>query len=92
MIVTEKFYIGYRDVDANLEITNTAILNIFEDIAGIHASQAGEGYSRQTKITWVLTGYQVKIIKRPEYGQRVKVHTWSTELKNITASRAFHSS
>lgn len=89
MIVTEKFYIGYRDVDTNLEITNTAILNIFEDIAGIHASQAGEGYSKQAKITWVLTGYQVKIIKRPEYGQRVTVHTWSTELKNITAAREF---
>ena len=89
MVVTEKFYIGYRDVDSNLKITNTAILNIFEDIAGIHASMAGQGFSKSSKTTWVLTGYKVKILKRPEFGERVTVNTWSTELKNITASREF---
>lgn len=89
MVVSEKFYIGYRDVDTNLEITNTAILNIFEDIAGIHATQAGEGYSKTAQTTWVLTGYKVKIFKRPEYGKKVTVYTWSTEVKNITAAREF---
>ena len=43
MIFSEKFYIGYRDIDSNLKIKNSAILNFFEDISGMHATQAGEG-------------------------------------------------
>lgn len=88
MVVKDKFYIGYRDVDANLKIKNSAILNIFEDIAGMHANLIGEGI-KQGDTTWLLTGYKVKILKRPEYGDKVCVETWGTEIKSITASREF---
>lgn len=88
MIFSEKFYIGYRDIDSNLKIKNSAILNIFEDISGMHATQAGEGL-KTSETTWLLTGYKVNIIKRPEYGDKVNVYTWGTEIKNITASREF---
>ena len=88
MIVTENFYIGYRDIYKNLTITNTAILNIFEDIAGMHAKKAGEDL-KTSSTTWVLTGYKVKINKRPEFEDRVVVHTWPTSMKNITAAREF---
>lgn len=88
MIFEDKFYIGYRDIDTNLKIKNSAILNIFEDIAGMHASYAGEGL-KESDTTWLLTGYKVNIIKRPEYGEKIDVLTWGTEIKNITASREF---
>ena len=88
MVVSDKFYIGYRDVDTNLKIKNSARLNVFEDIAGIHASQAGEGF-RKTGTTWLLTGYKVKIFKRPVHGEKVDVSTWGTEIKNVMASREF---
>lgn len=88
MIVEEKFYIGYRDVDTHLKIKNSAILNLFEDIAGIHATKVGEGL-KTSNTTWLLSAYKVNIIKRPEYGDNIKVLTWGTEIKNITASREF---
>lgn len=88
MIYKDKFYIGYRDIDTNLKIKNSAILNIFEDIAGMHAIEAGEGL-KKSDTTWLLTGYKVKILKKPEYGERLDVFTWGTEIKNITASREF---
>lgn len=88
MIVSDKFYIGYRDIDTNLKITNTAILNIFEDIAGMHAKIAGEDL-KTSNTTWVLTGYKVNINKRPEFEDRVTVYTWPTGMRNITASREF---
>ena len=62
MIVEDNFYVGYRDVDTNLKIKNSAILNFFEDIAGIHAAKAGEGATK-TGTTWLLIGYKVKIYK-----------------------------
>lgn len=88
MVLKESFYIGYRDIDTNLKIKNSAILNIFEDIAGMHATKAGEGL-KYSETTWILTGYKVKIFKRPEHGDKVDVYTWGTEIKNITASREF---
>ena len=88
MIFKDKFYIGYRDIDANLKIKNSAILNIFEDIAGMHADYAGEGL-KESDTTWILTGYKVKILKKLEYGEKVDALTWGTEIKNITASREF---
>lgn len=88
MVVEDKFYIGYRDIDSKYRIKNSAILNFFEDIAGMHATIAGEGL-KVSDTTWVLTGYKVKIFKRPEYGDRVNVYTWGTDVKNITASREF---
>lgn len=88
MVVKENFYIGYRDIATNLTIKNSAILNFFEDIAGIHASMVGEGL-KESNTTWLLTGYKVKIFKRPEYGDKVEVYTWGTEIKSITAAREF---
>lgn len=88
MIVTDKFYIGFRDVDTNFKIKNSAILNIFEDIAGMHAALAGEN-SKITGTTWLLTGYKVKILKRPVHGQKVVVSTWGTDIRGITAAREF---
>lgn len=88
MIVEDKFYVGYRDVDTNLNIKNSAILNFFEDIAGIHANKAGEGADK-TGTTWLLIGYKVKIFKRPVHGEKVNVITWGTEIKGITAAREF---
>ena len=88
MVIKDTFYIGYRDIDTNLKIKNSAILNLFEDIAGIHANLVGEGL-KESETTWLLTGYKVKILKRPEYGDKVEVHTWGTEIKSITASREF---
>lgn len=88
MIVKYMFYVGYRDVDTNLNIKNSAILNMFEDIAGMHAAIAGEGATK-TGTTWLLTGYKVKIFKRPVHGEKVEVSTWGTSIKGILASREF---
>lgn len=88
MIFKDKFYIGYRDIDTNLKIKNSAILNIFEDIAGMHATEVGEGL-KESDTTWLLTGYKVNILKNPEYGEKIDVSTWGTEIKSITASREF---
>lgn len=88
MVFEEKFFVGYRDIDKSCNIKNSSILNIFEDIAGLHARTVGEGLY-QADTTWFVTGYKVKILKRPKYSEHVKVLTWGTEIKNVSASREF---
>jgi acyl-ACP thioesterase len=57
-------------------------------MAGIHASKCGQG-TGQIDTAWVLTGYKVEILKRPEYGDTVNVITWAREIKGITSCREF---
>ena len=56
MVVSKKFYIGYRDVDCNFKMKNSSILDLFQEIAGIHANKCGEG-SKTSITAWVLTAY-----------------------------------
>ena len=88
MVVSKKFYIGYRDVDCNFKMKNSSILDLFQEIAGIHANKCGEG-SKTSNTAWVLTAYKINIMKRPTYGETVEVVTWGREIKGVTAVREF---
>ncbi len=88
MLVNKYFFVDFRSVDAELNIRNSGILNMFEDIACLHAQRLGEDISK-SDLRWLLTGYRVRIIRRPRYGEEVQVTTWSKDYKNVTATREF---
>ncbi|MGN1094886.1 MAG: acyl-[acyl-carrier-protein] thioesterase [Eubacteriales bacterium] len=88
MVVDEKFYIGYSDINSELALSNTAILELFENMAGIHGSLVGESL-KTASTRWFLTSYHVKIKKRPEYEERINVRTWSRSVRGVSASREY---
>ena len=54
MVLKQKFYIGYSDTNQNLELSDSAILKMFEDIATMHSEKAGDSM-KTTDIRWFLT-------------------------------------
>lgn len=88
MVFEDKFYIGYSDINKDFGLSNTSILKMFEDIASKHSHVANDDID-QTDSRWFLTGYHVKIQKRPAYGKDVLIKTWSREMKGVQASREF---
>lgn len=88
MVFTEKFYIGYSDITKDYTISNTALLKIFENAASMHSHVAKDDIT-ESDGRWFLTGYHVKITKRPSYGETVTVNTWSRDMKGVQASREF---
>mgnify|MGYP003312478550 CR=1 FL=1 len=50
----------------NLKMKNNAILDLFQEMAGIHASKCGQG-TGQIETAWVLTAYNVNIIKMDSF-------------------------
>ncbi len=88
MFVEEKYFIGYQYVDAELKLKNSSILCMLEDLAGLHGILAGESI-KTSPTTWLLSAYRVVIKKRPEYGDRVTVRTWSRDIRGFTACREF---
>ena len=88
MVFSSKFYIGYSDITKDFSISNTAILKLFENVASMHSRVAKDDIN-ESDGRWFLTGYHVKISKRPVYGETVTINTWSRDMKGVQASREF---
>ncbi len=91
MIYQEKFKIGLKDVWKGNEVSNKAILEYLEDVAAYHSDSVGYGInsSNETGVTWILLNWKVKVIKRPQYGQTLNIHTWSRGILKCYAFRDF---
>lgn len=88
MVYSDKFYVGFSDVDSRLLMTNTAILRVFEDVCCMQGEAVGDGFS-DSDGRWFLTAYHVKVFSRPKYNERVFAGTWSRGMKGVAASREF---
>ncbi len=88
MAYSKKFYIGFRAVDADYGLKNSEMLNLFVDMAAMHAETCGEVLG-QSERRWLLHGYRVNIVERPRYGTEIEISTWPTFFKNVTSTREF---
>lgn len=91
MFITEKFHIGLRDIGIGNKLKNKSLLGFFEDIGGMHSDIAGLGVEdiKRTKLSWIILGWKVKIIKRPNYGEYITVKTWSSGSNKFYSFRDF---
>lgn len=69
-------YNSYFDINNN--ISTKSILNIFQDVASIHAEDLEVGYLSmlEKNLYWVLSRIKIDIIKMPQINQIVIVETW----------------
>lgn len=89
MKVEHEFFIGFRDVDHLNELTNTAMLAYLENMGGIHSDLVGNGVNSNNNCTWVLLAWKVRILKRPKFGDTIKIVTWSREMEKFYAYRDY---
>ena len=91
MIYKEKVKIGLKDVWKDNKISNKAILEYLENVAAYHSDSVGYGIntSAQTNVSWILLDWKVEVLKRPEYGQTLDIHTWSRKIVKYYAYRDF---
>lgn len=78
---------SYFDINDNL--STKAILNIFQDVASIHAEDLGVGYLSmlEKNLYWVLSRVKIDILKMPKINQTVIVETWPHEKGRIDFDR-----
>lgn len=91
MIYKEKVKIGLKDIEKGKKVSNQAILEYLENVAAYHSDSVGYGINTtdQTGFSWLLLDWKVKVIKRPEYGQILDIHTWSRNIIKCYAYRDF---
>lgn len=91
MIYNNEYVIGIEQTGVNNLITNKGILSIMEDIASLHSAEVGYGLLDIEKIRrgWILLDWQIKVIKRPKYNEKLSVSTWSRGFERACAYRDY---
>lgn len=91
MIFERHYKVGNRDIGNNNKATNKAMLKYLENIACMHSDEVGYGINTiaETKVVWILLDWKYKVIERPQYGQTIKVRTWSRKMEKYYAYRDF---
>ena len=90
-IFTDKEQIGYLDVDKENKLTNKAIINIMQDVAGGHSELIHNGLNDKEKIgtAWILLNWKVEVFFRPKYKDILTVNTWARKLEKCFSYRDF---
>lgn len=91
MIFSENVKMQLKDIGKENYIKNRAILEIFENIGTHHSDLAGYGPNdiQKTGVSWILLDWKVQVLKRPKYGQNLKVNTWGRTKKRAYTYRDF---
>lgn len=91
MIYTEKFKIPLKDIGKDNKIKNRAVLEILENVACYYSDLVGYGVNniKETKVTWILLDWKLKVINRPTYGQVLTVNTWGKGMNKFFTYRDY---
>lgn len=89
MIYEQKKQITYNDIDANWDISLTAILRYMTESAWSNAEDLGIGVSQipQTGLAFVIQRLAIKIYNPPILGDEFTLRTWPAETKRTTFVR-----
>lgn len=91
MVFKNEYTIGLEDIGLNCKATNKTILAIMEDIGSLHSGSVGYGVTdiETTKEAWVILDWKVRIIRRPEYNEKIQACTWACGMNRLFALRDF---
>lgn len=79
------------DFDRYSRLLPSAILDVFQEVAGAHANDLGIGFEEMLKrnLMWVITKVKFEILKNPETHTNVRVATWPLKPSRVTLQREY---
>lgn len=85
------FFIHTKDVDYNDVIRPTVLLDMFQDLAGLHAEELGVGYQdlKEKNMAWVVLYQRYEIKKLPPYLKTVQLVTWPKPKNRLEFEREY---
>lgn len=88
---SQKFFIGYSDVDRNNRIKLSKLVDLLQNTATGHSKTVGYGTEEMMKRKqgWLVLAWKIKVIKYPVADMYVEVRTWSKKPKGLHAYRDF---
>jgi medium-chain acyl-[acyl-carrier-protein] hydrolase len=91
MAFETRHKIGLDEVNKELFMTNRAIIVAFQNTGSFHSDSINYGVLDipKTHLTWFVLDWKVEIIKRPKYGDEIKIITWGRNAARCFSYRDF---
>lgn len=88
---SEEFTIAYFGTDNDLKLTPSSMTVYFQDLAISHSNAIGYtlDYLGELQRGWAITNWHITINRFPQYGEKIKITTWSNYCKKMQAQRFF---
>ena len=90
-VFIKEYTLRGSDFDRFKQIKPSAVLDLFQEVAGQHACLLGIGFSDMEKkgLLWVVLKVKYQIVKAPDLYQKVKILTWPLEQKRLDFQREY---
>ncbi len=90
-VFERQFNLRASDFDCYVRMTPSAILDLFQEVAGAHAEELGIGFHPllERKMLWVIVRVKYQVIKQPEIHTCVTVKTWPLPPTRLGFSREY---
>jgi len=88
----EKAYeLRAADFDAFDRMHPASVLELLQDVAGIHANELGIGYHAliEKQTIWVLTKVRYRVVRQPRRYEQVVVRTWPLRPGRVSFRREY---
>ena len=87
----KEYVVHYFEVDWNAELRFGALLDFLQDTAGEDAVRRGFGVEQLLPrgLTWMLSRYRIRLGSIVALGDRLKIRTWPSIHKGLSACREF---
>ena len=91
MTIQQEYTVKLSEIGRDNKATNKTILSYLEDVGGKHSNIAGYGVLNipETHLTWLLLEWKLKVIRRPNYAEKIIAKTWSKDAVRCYAYRDF---
>lgn len=83
--------VRYSEVNSEKELTLPALLDYLQDCCTFQSEQLSIGvdYLAREQVAWVLSSWEIEILRSPEFGERIRVKTWPYYFKGFYGYRNF---
>lgn len=86
-----KRKVTYSQVGSDLKIDMAMLVHYFQDCAIFQSESIHKGFGEmeRTHTTWYLSGWQIEVIRYPEFKEEITVRTWPHSFKGLYGYRNF---
>lgn len=86
-----KSRVRYSETDTDAKLSITGIMNYFQDCSTFHSEDSGVGlsYLEKEKKAWLMSAWQIEVLRRPVLAEPIMVATWPYAFKGIYGMRNF---
>ena len=83
--------VRYSEVNSERELTLPSLLDYLQDCCSFQSEKLGVGldYLAKEQFGWVLSSWEIEILRYPVIGEEMAVHTWPYKFKGIYGYRNF---